>query len=384
MDSTIVIGAGPAGLAAAAHLRRAGRPAVVLEQGEAVAPQWRARYDRLRLNSPRWFSTLPGGPAFAGGTFPSRDEVVAYLEAYAAGLDIRFDTKVERLESMGDGWLVVTSRGSHRAAHVIVAGGYEHRPFMPAWPGRSRYTGEIIHAAGYREPSGYVGRDVLVVGPGCTGAEVAFDLVEGGAASVRLAVRTPPNIIVRQAVGAPLAVFFSRLPSGIGDAVMRFVRRRTIGDLSEFGLPMPEEGVFSRLQRLGVAPMIVDAEVIEAIRARRIEIVAAVEAFDEAGVVLADGSRVEPDAVIAATGYRPGLEPLVGHLGVLDDHGAPRVTDGEALPGLRFVGYDPRPAQLRHGGREAAKAAKAIARGPRSELVVGVLARPAAGGGGGH
>jgi cation diffusion facilitator CzcD-associated flavoprotein CzcO len=384
MDPVIVIGAGPAGLAAAAHLRRAEIPAVVLEQGEAVAPQWRGRYDRLRLNSPRWFSKLPGGPAFAGATFPSRDEVVAYLERYASGLDIRFGTRVERLESMGDRWLVVTSKGSRRAAQVIVAGGYEHRPFTPAWAGRPSFTGELIHAAGYREPSGYVGRDVLVVGPGCTGAEIAFDLAEGGAARVRLAVRTPPNIIVRQAIGAPLAVFFNRLPARIGDGVMRFVRRRTIGDLTEVGLPMPAEGVFSRLRRLGVAPMIVDAEVIEAIRTRRIEIVAAVEAFDEAGVVLADGSRIEPDAVIAATGYRPGLEPLVGHLGVLDDHGAPRVIEGEALPGLRFVGYDPRPAQLRHGGREAARAAKAIARDATSELVVGVLTRPAASGGGGH
>jgi cation diffusion facilitator CzcD-associated flavoprotein CzcO len=267
---------------------------------------------------------------------------------------------------------------------VIVAGGHEHRPFIPAWPGRAEFGGEVIHAAGYREPSGYVGRDVLVVGPGCTGAEVAFDLVQGGAARVRLAVRTPPNIIVRQAIGAPLAVFFNRFPAGVGDAVMRFVRRRTIGDLSDVGLPMPEEGVFSRLRRLGVAPMIVDPEVIEAIRERRIEIVAAVEAFDETGVSLADGSRVEPDAVIAATGYRPGLEPLVGHLGVLDAHGSPRVLDGEALPGLRFVGYDPRPAQLRHGGREAARAAKAIARAPKSELVVGVLRRPATSGGHGH
>ena len=125
------------------------------------------------------------------------------------------------------------------------------------------------------------------------------------------------------------------------------MRRRKVGDLTEFGLPIPEEGVFTRLRRLGVAPMIVDIEVIEAIRAGRIEIVAAVEGFDETGVTLADGTRLEPDAVVAATGYRSGLEPLVGHLDVLDAHGVPRVTDGEALPGLRFIGYDPRPAQLR-------------------------------------
>ena len=203
---------------------------------------------------------------------------------------------------------------------------------------------------------------MLVVGPGCSGAEIAYDLVEGGAKRVRLAVRTPPNIIVRDPVGAPLATFFHKLPPRIGDNVMRLVRRKTVGDLSPYGLPAPEEGVFSRLKRLHVAPMIVDAEVLQAIRERRIEIVGAVEGFDETGVLLAGGARIEPDAVIAATGYRTGLEPVVGHLGVLDGHGVPRSIAGEAAPGLRFVGYDPRPAQLRYLGHEATRAAKAIAR----------------------
>jgi putative flavoprotein involved in K+ transport len=367
MDTAIVVGAGPAGLAAAAQLRRAGVPAVVLEQGETLAPQWRARYDRLRLNSPRWFSTLPDGPSFRAGTFPTRDELVAYLDAYAAhhALDVRFGTKVERLQRAGDRWVVQTSGGELRARHVIVAGGYEHRPFVPAWAGRARFRGAVSHAAGYRNAEPYRGQDVLVVGPGCSGAEIAYDLVEGGAQRVRLAVRTPPNILLREPIGAPLAVFFSQLPPQVGDAVLRFVRRRKLGDLTEFGLPLPDEGVFSRLRRLHVTPMIVDPEVIEAIRTRRIEIVAAVESFDETGVVLADGRRVEPHAVIAATGYRAGLESVVGHLDVLDAHGVPTVTDGEALPGLRFIG-------ARRQGDHAFGAQRALrgaASGSRPELV---------------
>ena len=75
---------------------------------------------------------------------------------------------------------------------------------------------------------------------------------------------------------------------------MRFVRAKKVGDLSEYGLPEPEEGVFSRLKRLHVAPMIVDAEVLQAIRERRIEIVGAVEGFDETGVLLAGGSGSNP------------------------------------------------------------------------------------------
>lgn len=369
MDSVIVVGAGPAGLATAAQLRRANVPVVVLEQADALAASWRGRYDRLKLNSPRWWSTLPDGPGFARGTatFPSRDELVGYLEAYAAhhGLHVRCGVKVERIERDGARWRVETSSGSMHATQVVVAGGYEHRPFVPAWAGRARFRGEVTHAAGYRSAEPYAGQDVLVVGPGCSGAEIAYDLVEGGARRVRLAVRTAPNIIVRAPIGAPLATLFHKLPPRIGDAVMRFVRSKTVGDLSALGLPVPDEGVFTRLKRLSVAPMIVDADVIEAIRARRIEIVRAVEGFDETGVLLAGGGRVEPDAVIAATGYRSGLEPVVGHLGVLDAHGVPRVVAGEAASGLRFVGYDPRPAQLRYMGIEARRAAKAIAQARR-------------------
>ena len=364
MDKVIVVGAGPAGLATAAQLRRANVPAVVLEQADAIASAWRGRYDRLKLNSPRWYSRLPDGPEFKGATFPSRDELIAYLDAYALrhSIDVRLGVRVERIEREFDGWRLVTSDGERHAGHVVVAGGYEHRPHVPAWAGRARFRGELLHAAAYRSPDSYAGRDVLVVGPGCSGAEIAYDLAEGGARRVRLAVRTPPNIIVRDPVGAPLATFFHKLPPQIGDAVMRIVRAKKVGDLSEYGLPAPEEGVFSRLKRLHVAPMIVDAEVLQAIRDRRIEIVGAVEGFDETGVLLAGSERIEPDAVIAATGYRTGLEAIVGHLGVLDDHGAPRVIRGQAAPGLRFVGYDPRPAQLRYAGREASRAAKAIGR----------------------
>ena len=162
-----------------------------------------------------------------------------------------------------------------------------------------------------------------------------------------------------------MAMALHHLPPRWSDAIARFAARRTIGDLSAYGLPMPEEGVFSRLRRLGVAPTIVDPEVIEAIREYRIEIVAGVQELDVEIVQLADGTRHAPDAVICATGYGTGLEPVVGHLGVLDEKGSPRVLDGEAAPGLRFVGYITRPAQLGHLGGEAHKAARAIARESR-------------------
>ena len=361
----VVIGAGPAGLASAAELERAGIRTIVLERANAIGASWRGRYDRLRLNSSRPFSKLPRS-RFARGTgmFPTRDEMVSYLEGYAKRheLDIRLGTRVERIDPHDDGWIVRTSAGDFPAAHVVVASGYAHTPYMPHWPGRERYGGRLLHSAEYRNSEPFRDRDVLVAGPGCSGVEIAYELAVGGARRVRLAIRTPPNIILRSPVGALFARALLRAPSHRADRLMKKVREREIGDLTEYGLPVPEEGLFTRLKRLGVAPAIVDPEMIDAIRDRRIEIVAGVDSLDETGIRLADGERIEPDALIAATGYRSGLEPVVGHLDVLDERGVPRVLEGEAAPGLRFVGYDPRPAQLGYIAREAKREARAIAR----------------------
>ena len=360
----VVIGAGPAGLATAAELTRRRVPAIVLERSDAVGASWRGRYDRLRLNSSRWFSQLPGMRYPRGtGAFPGRDDVVRYLEAYAkrGRVSVRLNTRVDRIDRDPDGWTLRTSAGDVPASHVIVAGGYEHTPDIPAWPGRESYHGRLLHAAAYKEPSPFEGRDVLVVGPGCSGMEIAYDLATSGAGRVRLAVRTPPNILLRTPIGPALARLAMRTSPARADAVMAVVRRRTIGDLSDYGLPVPAEGIFSRLERLGVAPAIVDKHTLDAIRDGRIEIVRAVERLDGHAVHLADGSRLEPDAVIAATGYRTGLEPLAGHLGVLDERGIPHELHGEAAPGLRFIGYLPRPAHIGLMGRDARRAAAEIA-----------------------
>jgi cation diffusion facilitator CzcD-associated flavoprotein CzcO len=367
-ERAVVIGAGPAGLAVAAELGRRGAPVVVLERGPAVGAAWRGRYDRLRLNSGRPFSRLPGA-RFPKGTpiFPARDQVVRHLDDYAAarGIDVRVDTPVERIERDGEGWLVHTATGAIPAEHVIVATGYAHTPLMPSWPGREAFPGPILHSAEYRNPEPYRDRDVLVVGAGSSAMEIAYELAADGARRVRLAVRTSPNILLRSPIGSVLGRAILSLPPHRADAIMRAAQRKAVGDLSAYGLPFPEEGMASRHRRLGVAPAIVDATTIEAIKDGRIGVVAGVERVGADGVELVDGTRLRPDAIIAATGYSTGLEPMVGHLGVLDERGIPSVVQGEAAPGLRFVGYMPRPGQLGRLGEEARNAAKALARARR-------------------
>jgi glycine/D-amino acid oxidase-like deaminating enzyme len=170
--------------------------------------------------------------------------------------------------------------------------------------------------------------------------------------------------MLRQSGGLPgdlPAIALLRLPPSIADAQARLVRRLTIGDLSTYGLAPPAEGIFTRLHREGKAPAIVDKEIIQAIRDGRIEITPGPESLDHASLVLTGGTRIEADTIIAATGYTPGLEPLAGHLGVLDQRGLPRLHgEKAAAPGLRFIGYLPRPGQISHMSREARRAAKAI------------------------
>ncbi len=368
----VVVGAGPAGLAVGAQLRRVGIPAVLLERSDHIAPAWRTRYDRLRLNTPRWTSKLPGS-RYAPGTplFPSRDEMIAYLEDYAARheLDVRFGTAVERIDREDSSLKVTTSDGALTAPHVVVATGLQHEPLLPDWSGQDRFGGEVLHASRYRNPEPFRDRDVLVVGPGCSGMEIAYDLSQSAAKSVRLSVRSAPNILLRSLGGLPNdipAMAMTRLPSRVVDAQIGVIRRVALGDLSAYGLPRPQEGPMTLLRRDGKTPAIVDREMIEAIKAGRIEVVPAVTGFDETGVHLADGTRLEPDAVIAATGYGTGLQRLVGHLDVLDERGMPRVAGGdEAAPGLRFVGFVPGPAQIRVMGAEARRAVKGIARNAR-------------------
>jgi cation diffusion facilitator CzcD-associated flavoprotein CzcO len=370
----VVVGAGPAGLAAAIGLKDAGIRPLVIDRAEEVGSSWRRRYDRLRLNTSRFTSHLPGRP-FPRGTpkFPSRDEMVDHLDHHAReqGIDLRLGTTVERMERGDAGWTLWTSSGEVATSQVVVATGYEKEPYVPEWSGRESFSGQLLHSCEYRNADPFSGTRALVVGPGCSGMEIAYDLAEGGAAQVWLAVRTPPNIVLREGPGGMpgdfIAIAMLRFPTRFGDAAARFGRRMDLGDLSAYGLPVPEEGVFSRLRRLGVAPAIVDREVIEAIKAGRIEVVRGVEALEGSTVRLADGARVEADVVICATGFRPGLEPLVGHLGVLDERGMPRAVGGEpAAPGLWFLGFVPRPGQIGYMGKEAGRAAKAIKRELRS------------------
>ncbi|MEU2562431.1 NAD(P)/FAD-dependent oxidoreductase [Streptomyces longispororuber] len=372
----VVIGAGTSGLATAALLRRAGVPVVVLERSGQVGASWRQRYDHLRLHTTRGASKLPGlAVPRQAGAWVGRDDWVRYLERYSAHhrLDVRTHSPVHRVESApaphGTRWLVTTADEAFTARAVVVATGRCHTPYVPDWPGRDTFTGELVHAYDYRAPAAYRDKDVLVVGAGNSGTEIAVALARAGAGRVRLAVRTPPNILPRSSSRWHTVGRLSEalLPLAWRDRFSLWTQRTALPDLTAYGLPRPTEGVYTRNARDEVNPVL-DHGFAAAVRAGDVEPVAAVERFDGPRVVLADGARVTPQTVIAATGYRTGLDGWLGHLGVLDDHGNPLVRGAQTAPdapGLYFVGYaNPLSGALYRAGVEARAVTRAIRRMP--------------------
>lgn len=366
-----VIGGGPGGLAAAAALREQGVRAVVLEKSESVGASWRRHYDRLHLHTTRRLSGLPGlAMPRSFGRWVSRDNVIRYLEKYAEFHELEIVTGVEvsRIEPSGSDWLLHATGGRELTGRaVVVATGYNHTPRLPDWPGRDSYNGELLHAGEYRNAARYAGKDVLVVGVGNTGAEIAVDLVEGGAARVRLAVRTTPHIVRRSTAGWPAqrtGILVRRLPVRLVDRAGEIMGKISVPDLAEQGLPRPDTGLYSRV-REGAIP-VQDVGLIAAVRSGKVEPVAALDSFEDSKAVLADGTRITPDTVIAATGYERALENLVGHLGVLDERGRPVVHGGRAAaqaPGLYFTGFtNPISGMFREMAIDARKIAKALVR----------------------
>lgn len=371
MPAAVVVGAGPGGLAAAAMLQRAGVETVVVDGADTVGSSWTRHYDRLHLHTVRWLSHLPGFHIPRRyGRWVARDDVIRYLEAYATGhgLEIRLNTRVDRIDREGGSWRLRTAFGDMTATYVVIATGHNRVPVVPAWDGAERFSGELLHAGDYRNGTPYFGKSVLVVGTGNTGTEIALDLLESGAREVAVSVRTPPHIVLRERFGIPslaLGVLFRHLPPRVFDRIAARIRAIDVGDLSAYGLPTPTDGLYQRVLRDDSIP-IVDVGFVDAVKSGLVTIVPAVAGFDDDHVLLADGSQRRADVVIAATGYQPGLEPLIGHLGVLEPDGRPAVRGGKthaAAPRMWFTGFtNPISGMFRELGIDARRIARAVVR----------------------
>ena len=366
---TIVIGAGPAGLAVGACLKQAEIPCVILEQTDKVGSAWHRHYDRLHLHTGKAYSALPFVPfPRECPRYPSRLQVIAYLEAYVRQfqLEPRFGQQVIAARYANSCWEVQTQDARYRAMNLVIATGYNREPCLPTWPGQASFRGTLLHSSQYRNGEPFKNQKVLVVGFGNSGGEIAIDLWEHGA-QPSLAVRSPVNVIPRELFGIPvlaIGIVQRKLPPRLADALNAPILRAVVGDLTPYGLRQLPRGPLTQIQRDARIPLI-DVGTIRLIKQGQITVRPGIERFTDEGVIFTAGQQGKFDAVILATGYRPRVNAfLEGAAVAYDENGTPLSSGHETpIPGLYFCGYDVSPTgMLREIALEARRISVSIAR----------------------
>ncbi|MGV9963015.1 flavin-containing monooxygenase [Streptomyces olivaceus] len=339
----IVLGAGQSGLATAALAPRHGfARALVLESADQVGGSWPRYYDSLTLFSPARYSSLPGMRFPGDGDrYPTRDEVVDYLRAYARRLDadIRTSTTVTSVQPRDGAWMVCTEDGAEFTARAVVAAtGAFRSPYTPVVPGCEEFAGQSLHAADYRTSEPFTGRRVVVVGGGNSAVQIAAEL--GVVAETTLASRRPIGWVKQRPLGRDIHWWLRRTGFDIAP-LSRMLERVPVSVL--------DDGRYRRA---------LDTHGIE-----RREMFAR---LTPDGVVWADGAEEPVGTVIWATGYRLTY-PYLNGSGVLDTDGRPRHHGGIAtVPGLGFVGIEFQRSfssnTLRGVGRDAAHVLSRLSR----------------------
>jgi hypothetical protein len=368
-----VIGAGPAGLAVGACLRKAGVDFTILDRGDKVASSWHRHYERLHLHTVKQLSSLPYLPFPADyPRYVPRNLVIAYLDRYAANFDLkpRFGETVRSVRRDRNDWIIEATRSSISASYVVVASGFNAEPVMPSFSGLEKFRGKVIHSAQYINAKPFVGQSVLVIGMGNSGAEIALDLSEGGARTT-ISVRNGVHIVPRDLFGIPIqivAIIATKLlPSAANERLFPRILDLAIGDLSQHGVKRPNEGILQRVASAARIPVI-DVGTVRKISEGAIKVAPGISTITGEGASFSGGNSRKFDAVIFATGYRPDYRSFLGDSDI-SSPGDRRSAGRSSNSTIYFVGFRNSVAGLlRQISREAVEVAGNIAR-RRSELV---------------
>ncbi|SEF75320.1 flavin-containing monooxygenase [Nitrosomonas ureae] len=382
IHDVIVVGAGPAGLSAAYELTRAGLNPLVLERTPAVGDVWRNHYDGVRLNSGRYFSALPGSKfPLSAGSWPSREEVVRLLETFPSrgGFTVQTNIDIARVnyDRERDLWVIISCDGKYfESRSIVMAIGGCRIPIIPEWEGMESFPGEITHSSKFKSAKDFSGKHVLVIGTGNSAAEIASRLTEY-ASSVTVSGRTPPYILPKNIFGIPLigiGVWTRGWPSAVVDRILIFLQRTMIGDLSAYGLPYPSRPLSKQFDINNVVPILY-RPFVDDVRAGRIKIVGPIQKITgrtvhvlHAMATSPDSSHalitLEPDVIIAGTGFRTGISKLVQAPGITDEKDRPLISGDQEYkdaPRLYFIGQiNPLSGLLREIRLEAERIAKKI------------------------
>jgi putative flavoprotein involved in K+ transport len=360
---TVIIGGGQAGLTAAYHLAKHDRSFVILDANERIGDAWRKRWDSLRLFTPACFSGLPGWPFPAPAwSFPTKDELADYLEAYAARfeLPVRTGVSVERLSKVDGRFVVSAGELRFEAENIVVATGAHQIPKVPAFAGQLDPRIVQLHSCEYRGPSQLQDGEVLLVGAGNSGAEIAAELSR----THRCWLAGPKTGEIPVRHGSVWARFGFRVFRFIGHHVLKVDTRigRKLGPkLSSKGDPL----IRTKLKDLVAAG---------------VERVPRVKGVRDGLPVLEDERMLDVANVVWCTGFRTDFGWI--DLPVFGDDGQPLHYRGvvESEPGLYFLGlvflYSFSSDVLPNRGRDAEYIAKRIARADQRATHTSRLAEP--------
>jgi putative flavoprotein involved in K+ transport len=360
---TVVIGAGQAGLSVGYHLARHGLPFVILEANDRVGDTWRRRWDSLRLFTPACYDGLDGLPFPArGDSFPTKDAMADYLEAYAKHFDLplRTGTRVRRLSRSGSRYHVETDRGFLEADHVVVAMASYQTPRTPPFARDLDPRILQLHSSEYQNPRVFREGGVLVVGAGNSGAEIALEAARGhrtwlsGRDTGHVPFRIEGLIGRRILVHVVFRLIFHRVLT-VKTPIGRRVRPTVLAKGGPLIRTRPVELAAAGIER---APRVTGAR--------------------DGRPLLSDGRVLDVSNVVWCTGFYNGLSWV--DLPVFDADGEPRheagVVPGE--PGLYFVGlhflYAFSSTMIHGVGRDAQRVADGIARRVSSAARAGVAA----------
>ncbi|XP_031259122.1 probable indole-3-pyruvate monooxygenase YUCCA11 [Pistacia vera] len=374
--NVIIVGAGPAGLAASACLNRLHISNILLEREDCCASLWKKRsYDRLKLHLAKEFCALPYMPFPPNAPrFVPRIQFIQYLENYVSHFQVnpqcnRCVVSAEYDQSRRR-WKVVAENSASNTEelyfgkYLVAATGENSEGFIPNLPGLNLFGGDYLHSSEYRNGNAYKGKNVLVVGCGNSGMEIAYDLQKWGA-KTSIAVRSPVHILNKNIVWLSMTILKFHVSIKKVDKIATRLAKLKYGNLSKYGLPRPKEGPFYLKATTGRSATI-DVGCLKNIKKGKVKVYPTIKSVDRSKYIeFNNGDMRKFDAIIFATGYRSTVRKwLKDGGGLFDETGLPtkNTNSWKGENGLYGAGF------ARQGLFGIAKDARNIAEDIKSDL----------------
>ncbi|XWS36226.1 hypothetical protein CRYUN_Cryun20dG0067200 [Craigia yunnanensis] len=332
----IIVGAGPSGLATAACLSLHSVPYIILEREDCFASLWKKyAYDRLQLHLDKQFCVLPHMPfPESYPRFISKKQFVSYLDDYVSHFKIsplyRRCVELAKFDEASKKWIVkARNLGSAEVEEftggfLAVASGEASNPYTPEIEGLNTFPGDVLHSTQFRNGKAFRDQNVLVVGSGNSGMEIALDLANHGA-NTSMVVRSPVHILSKEMVYLGL-IMLKYIPVNIVDSLMVMLSKLVYGDLTKFGITRPKEGPFFMKVAYGKYPVF-DVGTYNKIKSREIQVLPGISSIKGSVVVLENGKTHPFDTIVFCTGFKRSTNIWLKEQGddyLLNDDGIPK------------------------------------------------------------